>query len=149
MYFAFKKYFIDLLDEFNFRKCFDCLITCLEESIHYEYYKNYLLLKMDDIWSEYYSDFIKEKKKEYIDNETGNIHFYQFLKKFEKEWIEYLKDIYLDDYQNKIKADIIVIIIKSIIQKIKTYSPFKKNKNFNKGIFLSFLASLKLEDLLN
>ena len=149
MYFAFKKYFIDLLDEFNFRKCFDCLITCLEESIHYEYYKNYLLLKMDDIWSEYYSDFIKEKKKEYIDKETGNIHFYQFLKKFEKEWIEYLKDIYLDDYQHKIKADIIVIIIKSIIQKIKTYSSFKKNKNFNKGIFLSFLSSLKLEDLLN
>ena len=119
----------------------------MEDDINFDYYKNFMLLKIDDIWSEYYSEFVKERGNHDIVLDNKKNYFIDFIEKFEREWPDYLKEIYTDNYEIKKDADITTLIMKNLKKEI-----INKNDNLNNILddfenFENLLFSIKLEKL--
>ena len=62
-FFLFKEFFITLLENNLFKYYFDIINGNFCNSLNFGYYKNFALIQIDDIWSEFYSNFIKKKKR--------------------------------------------------------------------------------------
>ena len=145
-HFLFKNFMICLFDNTTFNYCFDCLRDIFAENVNYEYYKIFTLSKIDDIWSEFYSDLVKERGyKNYNLNARRN-HFIDFMEK--SEWPNYLKEIYGEDYRQQIKSDLIYNIMKNLKNEI-----IMKNNNFNDAFdgyntFKDLLSKIKFENLI-
>ena len=115
----------------------------LSIDINYEYYKNYTLANLDNIWSEFYSEFNKERgNSNFILNDKHN-YFIDFLNKFEKDWPLALKEINQYNDQSKINADLFLITIKNLIKIIN-----QKDAANNYNIFKNLLSKIELSELL-
>ena len=102
-------------------------------------------MKIDDIWSEFYSDFVKERgNKNLICNKNQN-NFAIFLNKFEKEWINCMKEIYQND-NKKFQADVTNICLKKLIKKLDyVINVDELSEDFNN--FKKIMENIKLSDL--
>ena len=144
-YFLFKDFMICLFDNTTFNYCFDCLYD-IGENINYEYYKKFTLSKIDDIWSEFYSDLVKDRNKEEKLDINKN-YFIAFMEKFQNEWPNYLKEVYGENYEQNLKSDLISNIMKTLINKINM-----KNNIFNDAYndynsLKELLSKIKFENL--
>ena len=109
-----------------------------------DYYKNYALMQIDNIWAEFYSDFVKERGNKNV-NFNGKNYFAEFLNKFEKDWINCMKEIYSSD-EKKYKADITDFCIKKLKNKID-YDINEDDLNGDFNRFSLILKNIKLSDL--
>ena len=145
-FFLFKEFMILLFENNLFKFYFEIISKGIGFYQNFEYYKNYALMKIDDIWSEFYSDFVKERGNINLIFDIKHNHFSDFLDKLEKEWINCMKDIYQND-NKKFEVDVTNICLKKLKRKIdydiKTDEYFKDFNNFKK-----ILENIKLSDLL-
>ena len=102
---------------------YDYIDFNLENNINFEYCTNFTLMQIDNIWSEFYSNFVKERGNNNIIFNYSKDYFVDFILKFENDWPNYVKEIYGVNYQKKIEADITKIIIQNLIK------TFIQNKN--------------------
>jgi hypothetical protein len=63
-------------------------------------------MQIDNIWSEFYSNFVKERGNNNIIFNNSKDYFVDFMLNFENDWSDFLKEIYGDNYQKKIETDI-------------------------------------------
>ena len=120
----------------------------MDNNISFEYYKNFCLMNLDNIWAEFYSAFIKERgnKKIILDNKKD--YFINFFEKFDEDWIDCSKEIYGEEYNTKIKSDIFKIIMNNL-KKIIINSKMDINAYDNQySSFNNLLLKLELKDLL-
>ena len=138
---------ICLFENTSFNYCFDCLYNNLGENINYEYYKKYTLSKIDDIWSEFYSDFIKDRgnQNEILDIEKNN--FIDFMEKILNEWPNYLKEIYIERYEEKLKSDLIINVIKTLKNEICMRNNILNDAFGEYEYFKDLLSKIKFEQL--
>ena len=147
-YFIFKEFIASLLNNNLFKSYYQDIVQILSTNISFEYYKNYTLMNLDNIWSEFYSDFNKERgNRNYIISDK-NDYFVDFLRKFENDWLNCLKEIYKDNDKKKFDIDLILKAIKNIIEII-----IRSNKNAKNGIndyknFKDLLIMIQLSELL-
>ena len=83
----------------------------IENSVSYEYYKNFTLMNLDNIWSEFYSKFISDGNNNIILHGEKD-YFKDFMEKFENEWPDYLKEIF--NNEKIIKIDIMAFVMKNL-----------------------------------
>ena len=141
-YFLLKKFFISLFENNLFKFHYEYISNNIGIDISFEYYKNFNLVNIDNIWSEFYSEFIKERGNKKFVFDDKKDYFIDFLTKFEKEWPECLKELYND--KNKIKADIIAMIIKNL----KCVIIKNTEKSFNFNDYRKILSEIELKDLI-
>ena len=142
-YFIFKEFIISLLNNNLFISYYDFMSEFLSIDINYEYYKNYTLVNLDNIWSEFYSEFNEERgNSNFILNDKHN-YFIDFLNKFEKDWPLALKEINQYNDQRKINADLFLITSKNLIKIIN-----QKDAANNYNIFKNLLSKIELSELL-
>ena len=144
-FFLFKEFMILLYENNLFKSYFEIISRGIEFYQNFEYYKNFVLMKIDDIWSEFYSDFVKERGNiNLICNKNQN-YFADFVNKFEKEWLNCMKEIYQND-NKKFEVDATNICLKKLKKKIDydiKEDEFSKDFNNFKKIF----ENIKLSDL--
>ena len=144
-FFLFKEFMILLYENNLFKFYYQIISRGIEFYQNFEYYKNFALMKIDDIWSEFYSDFVKERgNKNLICNKNQN-NFAIFLNKFEKEWINCMKEIYQND-NKKFQADVTNICLKKLIKKLDyVINVDELSEDFNN--FKKIMENIKLSDL--
>ena len=144
-FFLFKEFMILLYENNLFKFYYQIISRGIEFYQNFEYYKNFALMKIDDIWSEFYSDFVKERgNKNLICNKNQN-NFAIFLNKFEKEWINCMKEIYQND-NKKFQADVTNICLKKLIKKLDyVINVDELSEDFNN--FKKIVENIKLSDL--
>jgi len=93
---------------------YEYIDNILQNNIPFAYYKHFCLINLDNIWAEFYSDFIKERgnRKNILDNKKD--YFINFFEKFNVDWLDYSKKIYGENFKEKIKRDIFLIIMKNL-----------------------------------
>ena len=116
-YFYFKGFIISLFENNILKYYYEYIDNVLQNNIPFEYYKHFCLINIDNIWAEFYSDFIKERgnKKIILDNKKD--YFINFFEKFNEDWIDYSKEIYGENFNEKIKCDIFLLIMKNLKEK--------------------------------
>ena len=144
-YFLFKDFMICLFDNTTFNYCFDCLYD-IEENINYEFYKKFTLSKIDDIWSEFYSDLVKDRNKEGKLDINKN-YFISFMEKVQNEWPNCLKEVYIENYENNLKSDIIAKIMKTLKNEIYMKNNILNDAYNDYNCLKELLSKIKFEDL--
>ena len=146
-YFLFKNFMICLFDNTTFNYCFDCFYDSFGDNINYNHYKIFTLSKLDDIWSEFYSDLVKEreKKDEILDNKRN--HFIDFMEKFLNEWPNYLKEIYVENYEMQLKSDMIISMMKTLKKEINLKHNYLNDAFDDYKCFKDLLSKIKFENL--
>ena len=105
-------------------------------------------MNLDNIWSEFYTDFNKERGNRKFTIDAKNNYYIVFLRKFEKDWSDCLKEIYRDKGKIKIENDLILIAIKNLTETI-LQNDKNVNADFNDyNIFKNLLVKVKLSELL-
>ena len=145
-YFIFKQFMILLFENNLFKFYYEIIMKSISYYQNLEYYKNFTLMQIDNVWSEFYSDFVKERGNKKIYFDCNKNYFIEFLDKFELEWINCMNDIYRND-NKKIKYDLMNIAIKNIKIKISNI----KSMNIVSDdyiIFRKVFENLKLRDII-
>ena len=145
-FFIFKEFMIILYENNLFKNYFEIIAKDIEYNQNLEYYKNLALMQLDNIWSEFYSDFVKERGNKIEKFNFNKNYFAIFLDKFEIEWINFMKEIYGNN-NNAFDVDLTKITIKNIKRKINTVvdtDGLIEDYNNFKNIF----ENLKLYDII-
>ena len=106
-----------LYDNNLFKYYYEIISRNINFNQNMEYYKNYALMQIDNIWSEFYSIFVRERGMKDSNFDKNKNYFLEFLEIFEKEWFNCMKDIYSNDNQ-KYEVDLTNISVKNLKRKI-------------------------------
>ena len=147
-FFLFKEFFMILFQNNLFKYYFDTINSNFGILLNFDYYKNFALIQIDNIWSEFYSDFIKERGNKINNFDYNKDYFLSFLIKFENDWPNTTKEIYGDDYINKIGIDIVNVAIKNIKNKISTINMKLDDPDEAYEKFNDLLVNLSLSDII-
>ena len=148
-FFLLKELIISLSNNNLFKFYYDYITSKLHINANYEYYKNLILINIENIWAEFYSELIKYKKYiDYINEDNKKDYFFDFLIKLENELSDCLKEIYGEIDKNLIEID----VTKNAINNLRN----KMNQNIvnvnitldNYNHFKLFIDKLKFEDLI-
>ena len=136
-----------LLKNNLFRYYFDIINNNFGNSLNFNYYKNFVLIQIDNIWSEFYSNFVKTRGNKIDNFDEVKDYFINFLIKFENDWPKNLNEIYGSD-NDKIKTDIVNVAVKNIKKKIIEINENLFAPNIEYEIFNDLLTKLNLSDII-
>ena len=146
-FFLFKEFFITLLENNLFKYYFEIINGNFGSSLNFDYYKNFALIQIDNIWSEFYSNFIQKRENKIDIFDDNRDYFVNFLDKFENDWPNNINEIYGND-NNKMKTDIVNIAIKNIKNIIIKNNESLKDTNKGYEKFNELLTKLNLSDII-
>ena len=146
-YFYLKEFIISFLKNNLLKSLYEYIDNKMQYNIVYSYYKNFCLINLDNIWTEFYTNFIKERgnRNNILNNKED--YFLNFIEKIQIDWIDYLKELYTNNNNINLKNDLFSYAIKNIEEKYKKYK-IKNDINDING-FKNFLSKLELKDLIN
>ena len=144
-FFLFKEFMILLYENNLFKYFYEIISKSIWFYQNLEYYKNFALMQIDNIWSEFYSDFLKERgNKNYIINQKKN-YFADFLLIFGKKWINCMEEIYKGE-EKIYDVDLTNITINKLITKI-SYDINTDNLLEDYNNFKRIFETIKLSDI--
>ena len=148
-FFLLKELIISLSNNNLFKFYYDYITSKLHINANYEYYKNLILINIENIWAEFYSELIKSKKYiDYINEDNKKDYFFDFLIKLENELSDCLKEIYGEKDKNLIEIDVTKNAIKNLRNKMNQNIVNVNITLDNYNHFKLFIDKLKFEDLI-
>ena len=132
-----------------FKFYFDYIISKIGINANFGYYKNFIMINIDNIWAEFYSELIKSKKYiNYINENNKKDYFIDFLIKLDNELSDCLKEIYGDKDKSIIEIDITKNAIKNLKNKMEQNIQKNNISPDNYNYFELLFEKLEFEDLI-
>ena len=148
-FFLLKELIISLSNNNLFKFYFDYIISKIGININFEYYRNFIMINLENIWAEFYSVLIKSKKYiNYVIENSKKDYFIDFLIKLEKELSDCLKEIYGDKDKNLIEIDITKNAIKNLENKMEQSIQKNNISPDNYNYFKLLFEKLQFVDLI-
>ena len=148
-FFLLKELIISLSNNNLFKFYFDYIISKIGINVNFEYYRNFIMINLENIWAEFYSELIKSKKYiNYVNENSKKDYFIDFLIKLEKELSDCLKEIYGDKDKNLIEIDITKNAIKNLENKMEQSIQKNNISPDNYNYFKLLFEKLQFVDLI-